>query len=82
MVGSPTPGLLAQRANIRLLHIPYPGSGQLLTDVISGEVPVAFTLLGAAQPFLKSGQLKAIATTGERAALAQGSAIRCDRRSA
>jgi tripartite-type tricarboxylate transporter receptor subunit TctC len=32
--------------------------------VISGEVPVAFTLLGAAQPFLKSGQLKAIATTG------------------
>ena len=32
--------------------------------MISGEVPVAFTLLGAAQPFLKSGQLKAIATTG------------------
>jgi len=66
-VGTPThvaAELLAQRANIHLLHIPYPGSGQLLTDVISGEVPVAFTLLGAAQPFLKSGQLKAIATTG------------------
>ena len=66
-VGTPThvaAELLAQRANIQLLHIPYPGSGQLLTDVISGEVPVAFTLLGAAQPFLKSGQLKAIATTG------------------
>jgi tripartite-type tricarboxylate transporter receptor subunit TctC len=66
-VGTPThvaAELLAQRAGIGLLHIPYPGSGQLLTDVISGEVPVAFTLLGAAQPFLKSGQLKAIATTG------------------
>ncbi len=66
-VGTPThvaAELLAQRANIALLHVPYPGSGQLLTDVISGEVPVAFTLLGAAQPFLKSGQLKAIATTG------------------
>jgi tripartite-type tricarboxylate transporter receptor subunit TctC len=66
-VGTPThvaAELLAQRANIELLHVPYPGSGQLLTDVISGEVPVAFTLLGAAQPFLKSGQLKAIATTG------------------
>jgi len=66
-VGTPThvaAEMLAQRANIQLLHIPYPGSGQLLTDVISGEVPVAFTLLGAAQPFLKSGQLKAIATTG------------------
>ena len=66
-VGTPThvaAELLAQRAHIELLHIPYPGSGQLLTDVISGEVPVAFTLLGAAQPFLKSGQLKAIATTG------------------
>ena len=56
--------LLAQRASIELLHVPYPGSGQLLTDVISGEVPVAFTLLGAAQPFLRAGQLKAIATTG------------------
>ena len=66
-VGTPThvaAELLAQRANIHLLHVPYPGSGQLLTDVISGEVPVAFTLLGAAQPFLRSGQLKAIATTG------------------
>jgi tripartite-type tricarboxylate transporter receptor subunit TctC len=66
-VGTPThvaAELLAQRANIHLLHVPYPGSGQLLTDVISGEVPVAFTLLGAAQPFLKSGQLKAIAITG------------------
>jgi tripartite-type tricarboxylate transporter receptor subunit TctC len=66
-VGTPThvaAELLAQRANIQLLHVPYPGSGQLLTDVISGEVPVAFTLLGAAQPFLKSGQLKAIAITG------------------
>ena len=66
-VGTPThvaAELLAQRANIQLLHVPYPGSGQLLADVISGEVPVAFTLLGAAQPFLKSGELKAIATTG------------------
>jgi len=66
-VGTPThvaAELLAQRANVHLLHVPYPGSGQLLADVISGEVPVAFTLLGAAQPFLKSGQLKAIATTG------------------
>jgi tripartite-type tricarboxylate transporter receptor subunit TctC len=66
-VGTPThvaAELLAQRADIELLHVPYPGSGQLLTDVISAEVPVAFTLLGAAQPFLKSGQLKAIATTG------------------
>jgi len=66
-VGTPThvaAELLAQRANIQLVHIPYPGTGQLLTDVISGEVPVAFTLLGAGQPFLKSGQLKAIATTG------------------
>jgi tripartite-type tricarboxylate transporter receptor subunit TctC len=66
-VGTPThvaAELLAQRANVQLLHVPYPGSGQLLADVISGEVPVAFTLLGAAQPFPRSGQLKAIATVG------------------
>lgn len=69
-VGTPThiaAELLAMRAGITWLHVPYAGSGQLLTDVLSGEVPLSFTLLGAAEPFLRAGQLKAIAvTTGYR----------------
>lgn len=39
----------------------------MLTDTLSGEVPLSFTLLGGAEPFLRAGRLKAIAvTTGHR----------------
>jgi len=46
--------------------VPYAGSGPLLTDVIAGEVPVSFTLLGSAEPYLRSGQLQAIAVTSDQ----------------
>jgi tripartite-type tricarboxylate transporter receptor subunit TctC len=65
-VGTPThiaAELLALQAGISWLHVPYAGSGQLLTDVLAGEVPLSFTLLGAAEPFLRTGRLKAIAVT-------------------
>jgi tripartite-type tricarboxylate transporter receptor subunit TctC len=65
-VGTPThiaAELLAQRADIAWLHVPYSGAGQLMSDVISGDVPLSFTLLGAAQPFLRDGRLRALAVT-------------------
>jgi tripartite-type tricarboxylate transporter receptor subunit TctC len=68
-VGTPThiaAELLAMRAGITWLHVPYAGSGPLLTDVLSGEVPLSFTLLGSAEPFLRSGQLSAIAVSTDR----------------
>ncbi len=68
-VGTPThvaAELLAQEADISLLHVPYAGSGQLMADVLSGDVPLSFALPGATQQFLASGQLKAVAVTGLR----------------
>jgi len=68
-VGTPThiaAELLALQADISLLHIPYAGSGQLMTDVLSGEVPLSFALPGAVQQFLAGRQLKAIAVTSAR----------------
>jgi tripartite-type tricarboxylate transporter receptor subunit TctC len=65
-VGTPThvaAELLAQRADVAWLHVPYSGAGQLLSDVISGDVALSFTLLGAAQPFLRDGRLRALAVT-------------------
>ncbi len=55
--------LLAQRAGIAWLHAPYSGAGQLMSDVISGDVALSFTLLGAAQPLLRDGCLRALAVT-------------------
>jgi tripartite-type tricarboxylate transporter receptor subunit TctC len=66
-VGTPThvaAELLSALADVSLLHIPYAGSGQLMTDVLSGNVPLSFALPGATQQFVTSGQLRAIAVTG------------------
>ena len=68
-IGTPThiaAELVAQQAGITWLHVPYSGSGPILKDVLSGEVPLSFTLLGGAEPYLRSGHLKAIAVTSPR----------------
>jgi tripartite-type tricarboxylate transporter receptor subunit TctC len=67
-VGTPThvaAELLAALADVSLLHIPYAGSGQLMTDVLSGNVPLSFALPGATQQVVASGQLRAVAVTGQ-----------------
>jgi tripartite-type tricarboxylate transporter receptor subunit TctC len=48
---------------VRMVHIPYKGSGQSLPAVISGEVPVIFDNLTSAIPHIKSGRLRALAVT-------------------
>lgn len=57
--------LLKLRAGIDLTHIPYKGGGQAINDVVSGQVKVAILGLAPVLPFIKSGQLKPLAVTGE-----------------
>ena len=67
-IGTPThiaAELVAIRTGITWLHVPYAGSGPVLKDMLSGDVPLSFTLLGGAEPYLRAGQLKAIAVTSE-----------------
>jgi tripartite-type tricarboxylate transporter receptor subunit TctC len=54
------------KAGIDLRHVPYKGGGQAINDVVGGQVKVAVLGLAPVLPFLKSGQLKAIALTGEK----------------
>ena len=56
--------VLAQRAAIDLLHVPYVNIGQEMKDLLHGEIKLAFVLTGTAQPHLATGALKAIAVTG------------------
>jgi tripartite-type tricarboxylate transporter receptor subunit TctC len=58
------------RAKVDALHIPYKGSGPLLTDLIGGQVQYSFDTMTAATPHVKSGRLIAIAQT--RAKRAKG----------
>jgi len=49
-----------------LVHVPYKGSSPALTALIAGEIPVAFVDLTAALPYIGSGKVRALATTGSR----------------
>jgi tripartite-type tricarboxylate transporter receptor subunit TctC len=55
--------MLAQRAGVEFLHVPYANSGQLIGDVLSGQVPIAMSFPGTVEPHLKAGRLKALAVT-------------------
>ncbi len=63
--------LFAARAGIRLLHVPYRGTGQAVTDAASGQVDMIFAGLPAVLPLVRSRQLRILAvSTARRSAAA------------
>jgi tripartite-type tricarboxylate transporter receptor subunit TctC len=58
------------QAKVDALHIPYKGSGPLLTDLMGGQIQYCFETMTAATPHVKSGKVVAIAQT--RAKRAKG----------
>ena len=55
--------MLKKSQGVNLTHIPYKGVAPALTDVISGNVNYLVSTVPACLPFIKSGQLKALAVT-------------------
>ena len=53
-------------AKVRLVHVPYKGSGPAVTDLVGGQVQLMFANLVAALPQVKAGRLRALAVTGEK----------------
>ena len=63
--------LFNQIANVKLGHIPYKGSSQAITDVLSGLVPIMFSPASTALPYINSGALRALAvSTSKRSSVA------------
>ncbi len=58
--------LFSKRAGIQMTHIAYKGGGPAATALLAGEVQVLFGSIAASMPHVKSGRLKAFATTGLR----------------
>jgi tripartite-type tricarboxylate transporter receptor subunit TctC len=56
--------LLATKAGIKLLHVPYKGGGPSLTAVLGGEVQLTFTAAAVGMPHIKSGKLRALGFSG------------------
>ena len=51
------------QAKVSALHIPYKGSGPLLTDLMGGQIMYSFETMTAATPHVKNGKVVAIAQT-------------------
>ncbi|WP_043420035.1 tripartite tricarboxylate transporter substrate binding protein [Cupriavidus basilensis] len=58
-------------AGVKMTHVPYKGSAQVVNAMLAGEVQLTFDSISTSMPHIRSGRLKALAvTSGKRAALA------------
>jgi len=55
--------LFKESAGIDMVHVPYPGSPQVNTAILSGQVAAGFVVPATAMPLVESGRLTAIAVT-------------------
>src|SRR5256885_6588434 len=61
--------LFKSMAGVDLLHVPYKGTGQALTDLLAGHVDLMFAPAQTVMPHVQSGKLKALGVTGARRSL-------------
>jgi tripartite-type tricarboxylate transporter receptor subunit TctC len=55
--------LFKMTAGVDMVHVPYRGTGPMLTDLIGGQVQVAFDPLPASIEHIRAGKLRALAIT-------------------
>jgi tripartite-type tricarboxylate transporter receptor subunit TctC len=58
--------LFKSMAKVDLLHVPYKGTGQALTDLLAGQVDLMFAPSQTVISHLRGGKLKALAVTGAK----------------
>lgn len=58
--------LLNQVAGTRIVHVPYKGGGQAVSDVAGGQIPLAILGSSPVLPQIKAGALKAYAVTTKK----------------
>ena len=54
----------------KLLHVPYKGMGVVITDLMSGQVSLTFGTSLSVVPHVRSGRLRALASTGAQRSIA------------
>ena len=58
--------LLKTQAGIDLVHVPYKGSAQATSDLLSGHISMIFSAAPGAMPYVKAGRLRVLAVTSVR----------------
>ena len=55
--------LFKMMAGVDMVHVPYRGAPLALTDLMAGQVQVMFDVVSNSIPYIRSGQLRALAVT-------------------
>jgi tripartite-type tricarboxylate transporter receptor subunit TctC len=58
--------LFNSMTGVNIVHIPYKGNAPAITDLLGGQVQLAYLGIPPVQPHIQSGKLKALAVTSER----------------
>jgi tripartite-type tricarboxylate transporter receptor subunit TctC len=56
--------LLKRMTNIETVHVPYRGGANMLTDLIGGQMDVAFDAVSSSIEHIKAGRLRGLAVSG------------------
>jgi tripartite-type tricarboxylate transporter receptor subunit TctC len=59
---------IEQSAGIKLLHVPYKGSGPLTTDLLGGQVDLSCDTITPVLPHIKAGKLRGLAVVNDKRA--------------
>ena len=54
-----------QGAGVDIVHVPYPGSPQVNTAILAGQIQAGFVVPATAMPLAQSGRVKALAVTSK-----------------
>ena len=55
--------LLTSEGKVDIKHVPYKASGQMVTDVLGGQIDMVFLGVASAAPQIEAGKLRAIGVT-------------------
>lgn len=58
--------LLVRQGNLKLLHVPYKGSGPALNDLVANQLEAMMDQLPASLPHIQQGAIKVIAVTSAK----------------
>jgi len=58
--------LLKMLTGTDIVHVPYKGNAEALTDLVSGRVSIVFTGVPPVVPLVKAGRVRLLATTGRQ----------------